>query len=205
MQALLIGIDPPKEVKNEIYRLKKRVIDTSCYQQQANEHPHCTFVVNNFTSVDEVDEALKEVAGAFSPFDIDVNGVAYFPPEQSGTYMTYAKVTKSKKLEDLQRRVVVDTSRFRQGCLLQEYLKRNVPGYKYKPGELDNIKKYGFLYVGENWSPHISVAILDPEAFEKVGEELIRTDLRYAFPLKAVTLFTYKDKWQPFRTYKLGD
>ncbi len=205
MPAFMIGINPPEEVRSEIYRLKKRIIERVGYQQQVNEPPHCTLVGNNFSTLADVDNALKNLASEFSPFDVEVNGIACFPPEQSGTYTTYATIRKTKELEDLQRRVVNGTSQFKQGCLLQEYLKRIVPDYKYKPEELDNIKKYGYLYVGENWIPHITIAILSPETFGKIGDKLTKTEIQYTFPLSEITLFTYKDKWHPFKAYKLGE
>jgi hypothetical protein len=205
MTAFLIGIDPPSEVKRDIYRLKNRVIEACGHQQQVDEPPHCTFVVNNFTSLEDVDRALRKTVRNSSPFDVNMSGVAYFPPEQSGTYMIHAGIGRSKELQNLQIKVVSETAGFRNGCLLREYLEKNVPKYRYTKTELANIKNLGYPYVGGNWSPHISIAILDPKAFEKIGKELIGTKLDYRFPLENVTLFAYDNKWKPFRNYKLGD
>lgn len=204
MQALLIGIDPPEKIRKEIYRLKNKVIDSCGYQQQINEPPHCTFVVNNFTDIDSVSDVLENISGDFSTFDLNVQNIRYFPPKQSETWMVYAAIKKNKTLQELQRRVVVETSKYRKGCLLCDYLKKHISKHQYTDEETRNIKRFGFLYVGTNWQPHISIAILDEEAFRKIGEEIIKTDFRYTFKLKKMTLFTYKDKWVPYKTYKLS-
>ena len=200
--AYLIGIDPPEDLKKEIYRLKNRVLEVCGEQQQVNEPPHCTFVVNNFSGEKEIDETLRKLVQGISPFYVDVNGITYFPPEQSGFYMVHASIRKTGELEKLQKRIVTDTSGFRQGSLLQEYLKTNVPAYKCMPEELANLERYGFPYVGKNWKPHISIAILDTEAFDKVGEELTKTELNYRFFLREIVLFGYENKWKPLRTYR---
>lgn len=205
MQSLLIGIDPPENVKKEIYRLKSRVVKFCGSQQQVNEPPHCTFVVNNFTDKDSVDRILERIAKDFHPFDIATDKIAYFPPEDSsGLYMVHFPIQKTKELERLQEKVVIETSKYSCGCLLKEYLQRNVPGYKYTQEELTNIEKYGYLYVGRNLKPHISMAILDPKCFGKIGKEIMSCGLTFQFPFTEVTLFTYDGSWKPYKKFNLG-
>jgi len=203
MPALMIGADPPEEISKEIYGLKEKVIDICGSQQQADEPPHMTFVVNNFSSAEAVDRYLEMIARRFNPFNVVVNGITHFPHEKSGTYMLHAVIEKSHELQLLQEEIVADTSEFRQGSLLREYLEQNIPDYKYEDKELENIKKWGYPYVGENWEPHITIAILEPECCEKI-KEIEETGFRYEFPLNEFTLFSYLRVWKPEKRYKLG-
>jgi len=203
MPALLIGFDPPGEVCKEIYRLKSRVKEACGQQQQVDEPPHCTFVVNNFSDIKAVDDILKSVCLGFSPLDISMKNITYFPPEKNKAWMVHAAIERNIRLQELQKEVIDKTSAFRQGCLLCDYLQRNIPDYQYSEEEKKDIQQYGYPYVGANWQAHISVAILDEGAFKKIGKELTGTAFQHKFKLKEITLFIYTDKWVPYKTYKL--
>ena len=204
MPALLIGFDPPEEISKEIYRLKSRVKEACGQQQQVDEPPHCTFVVNNFTDIKAVDDILKSVCLGFSPLDISIKNITYFPPEKNKAWMMHAAIEKNVKLQGLQNEIIAKTSAYRQGCLLCNYLQKNIPDYRYSKEEKKDIGQYGYPYVGKNWQAHISVAILDENAFRKIGNELTGTAFQHKFKLKEITLFIYADKWVPYKTYKLG-
>jgi hypothetical protein len=206
MQALLIGLDPPGIIKKEIYRLKNKVIDKCGYQQQVKESPHMTFLVNNFTNIGKVDKVLKKVTRHYSTFNVEVNGITYFHPKKSGTYILYLVVKKSENLERLQKEIVVETYKFSHGCLLQDYLRNNIPGYRYTREERTNIKNYGFPYVGRNWIPHISIAILSSECFKiVVGEDILKTKFQHSFTLKKIDFFKYNQRWHTFKNYRFTE
>ena len=204
MQSLLIGIDLPKKIQKEIYKLKKKVIKASDHQLQVDEPPHLTFVVNNFIDINPIDNVLEAISDSFSPFQINIEGISYFPQKKSGAWMIHATIQKNKILQKLQKNIVVETSRYRRGCLLCNYLRKNIPNYQCENKETKNIKKFGFPYVGDNWKPHISLTILDEEAFKKIGKELIKTNFKYIFKLEKIILYIYKNKWIPYKTYKLN-
>ena len=204
MPALLIGFDPPEEISKEIYRLKSKVKEACGKQQQVDEPPHCTFVVNTFTDINAVDNILKSVCSGFSTLDISIKDIAYFPPEKNKAWMMHAVIEKNIRLQELQKEIIAKTSICRQGCLLCDYLQKNIPDYQYSEEEKKDIGQYGYPYVGKNWEAHISIAILDKKAFDKIGNDLIGTAFQHKFKLKEITLFIYTDKWVPYKVYELG-
>src|SRR3989338_4008412 len=102
MKTLLIGIDPPEEIAKEIKKLKKRVLEVCGEQQLVHEFPHATFLINRFTDGNRVNDALDSIASESKPIDLEIDGIKYFPPEQSGTWMIHAAIKKAVGLENLQ-------------------------------------------------------------------------------------------------------
>jgi hypothetical protein len=202
MQALLIGINPPKELTEKINSYKSKVKNLCGYQDEIDVPPHLTFVVNNFSDLNSVDEVLKRLVHDYSPFIVDVDGMGYFP--QMKKRALHAKVAKTPILEELQRRIVIDTARLSQGCLLQEYMRNHNPGFEYIGKEAENVSKYGYPHVGEIWQPHITIAILDEPCFERIGRKLLSEKIKDRFELEYVTCFTYDNNWKPWKNYKLG-
>ena len=118
--------------------------------------------------------------------------------------MVHAGFLRNDALNQLQRLIVEKTSKYRDGCLLCDYLKNNVPKYKYTEEEKRNVGLFGFPYVGDSWEPHISVSILDETSFNKIGNDLTNTKVECAFKMDKITLFVHEGNWVPFKTYKLG-
>jgi 2'-5' RNA ligase len=207
MPAFLIGIDPPEVYRRDIVRLKDMIRREAGLQQQLDEPPHCTLVLNNFVELDRVDDALRRIALTYSPMQVELlKEIRYFPPRRSGAYMVHARVRRTPTLRKLQERIVTDTApaRFVKDPLLPRYLRANVPGYQYTGEELANNKRFGYPYVGENWIPHISLGILARPAFRRVWPELEQADAHYEFPLREITLFEYKKRWEPMKRYELS-
>jgi len=202
MQALLVGINPPKKLNDKICRYKSEVKKLCGYQDEVDVPPHITFVVNNFSNLNSMDRILKGLVHDFSPFVVEVDGMGYFP--QMRKRALYARVIKTPILEKLQRRIVIDTTKLSQGCLLQEYMRMHNPDFKYISEEAENVNKYGYPYIGEIWQPHVTVAILDESCFESVGRKLLSENIKDRFELEYVTCYTYDNNWKPWKNYKLG-
>ena len=126
-----------------------------------------------------------------------------FPPINEKRVL-YAHVISTSQLQELQERVVIGTSKFRSGSALQEYMEKHNPGFEYKGKEVENIEKYGFPHVGSNFTPHITVAIMDADCYNKIGKDILDDEMKFKFVLGNVTVFTYDNGWKPFRNYELG-
>jgi len=205
-QAVLVGIDPSREVKREIQKLKNVIRESVGYQLQINEPPHMTFVVNNFNNIQEVERRIDNIAKNFPPFEINIKRIKYFDPKKSSSkYIIYAEVEKSRFLSDLQKRILVETAPYRRGCLLKDFLEKNLSCYRYDSSELRNIDLYGYPYAGTNWNPHLTVAILENEAFKKIRKQIIKDHLGFCFLCREITMFSYSEKWHPYKKFALGN
>jgi hypothetical protein len=202
MQALLIGINPPEKLKEEICKHKSEVKKLCGYQDEIDVTPHLTFVVNNFSDLNSMDGVLQGLVHDFSPFIVEVDGMGYFP--QMKKRALYANVVNTPILEELQRRIVIDMAKIRHGCLLQEYMRNHNPDFKYTGKEAENVNKYGYPHVGEIWQPHITVSILDEPCFERIERKLLSEKIKDKFELGYITCFTYDNNWKPWKNYKLG-
>lgn len=212
MPELMVGIEPVSHIGEEIKKIRKLIVDISGKRQRlrfTEECPMIICVVNNYTKTDDLDRFLEQFAGKTGYFDIVIDGLDYFHHEGADRYIIQANVSKTHELQQLQEGIATGMSRFSDGSLMQECLEHELDGFNYTGTELVNIKEYGFPYVGENWSPHINIAVLDQSGFEKTLPRSINTLVNmenlYDFPMKSrlmeLTLYRYDHGWTALKRY----
>ena len=204
MVIALIGAKIPAALESEISELKQQVIGKCGFQQQVNEPPHLTFYLGDFPSLSQLRTAIKAAAIEAKPLNVGVNGIGYFPPEQTGMYIIHAIIQKTKMLEQLQMNILEHASPLNSGCKLCEYLEANMPASRLTPEEEANARRFGFPYAGKNWQPHITIAILDRPCFQKLGRGLLQSKITRRFLLDSIAIFSYARKWAPCCEIKLG-
>ena len=169
MPAYLVGINPPVDVERKVLELKKKVIGACGHAQQVDEPPHMTFVVNDFSDFDSIDNALRNIAGRHKPFEVILRSLEHFPPEKSGSYILHLPAKPSPEMSNLQHDVIDATSKFRRGSMLAGWLKKHAANYNFDEEEKANIERYGYPYVDVNFFPHVTVAILSKDEYSKVS------------------------------------
>lgn len=208
-EKLLIGIDPPAEVSKRIRDIKQQISRVSVNQQLVRENPHITMLVNNYTNLEAVSRALEELTQRYSPGNATVEAIRHWPGEENMDFRTlHAPIGVDRHLAKLQQQIAEVTEPYRRGSLLKEYHDENLPDRSFNKQEMANIDLYGYPYIGSTpapWAPHLTVGILDKDAYKKIGEEIMGTQLNGGFDVNKLTLFRGVEGkgLVPHKTFKL--
>jgi len=104
-------------------------------------------------NVAKIKKSLRQLSAEIQPFHVSSSRYG----EKVGYLAVYYK--KSKKVKDLQKKIIDLINPLRQG-LLREKTILKMSGFKKI--ELKNIKRYGFQNVDSEFAPHLTFTKLSP-------------------------------------------
>lgn len=193
----------PAGIISKIRKLKKLVIRTCEESFLATEEPHITMNHNRFYNVGYVDKILANICKSTKSISATTNGIITWPHKYGRSALFYGVVESNPALTHLQREMSEKFAHLREGGDVREAVQDKV---ELTETEIADSERYGYLMVGKNWIPHISVAVLNPDCIKKIGEQLLSTEFNETFVINKIDLCfadPQKGKWTVYKSYSL--
>jgi 2'-5' RNA ligase len=201
MPALLIAIEPPQEIKENIIKLRKYFTKKIGKNIYGAHEPHITLFVNSFSSFSDVENRIIKVIRKQSPFSIKIKGLHTFlsDPQISDSHTIVYAVERTPKLAKLQKNIVTTLNPIRTNDQTKWMLEQNP-----KLSENKNIKKYGYPFGPEDWIFHASIGAVPKNKYERIWGKIQKYDLSKAWQVKAINLYIHigDEGFVFFRKYK---
>ena len=163
-----IAIVPPKEIQDEITKLKHEVAERYESKHALRSPPHITLHMPfkwKDKRFDELAEVMKKLNERLEPFEIQLRDFDYFEPR-----VVFVNVVANEKLEELQKKVV---------DVCRKQLKLDNANYKNRP-----------------FHPHITIAFRDlkKRMFYEARKEFEKREVSFEFQAKEITLLKHDGK-----------
>jgi hypothetical protein len=196
-KILLIAINPPNEVAQNIREARKEIEKIVGRAIYGDHEPHITLFVNSFSSVEEVSKEIEVVANLRPQFGVSIAGIEVLEDPINMSQTAVYRVTSSEVLKELQKTVVESLNPLRTKQQ-ENNLVRTTPVEK-----IETLRKYGYPYGPEDWIFHASIASFPIELGESVKDILKRYDKSINFFARGIELLEYeKDAgFRPLETY----
>ncbi len=189
MEKYFIALEPEENLTALVNEQKNLVRELVGEQKYLSEQPHFTLFVLTFKDVKEILPKLGEIANNLTKFPVKICGlhVFYDDIQTNGNTITYSVSRENNNyLKKIQLELINSINDFNT----KEFISRNDKIYKKMSDvEKANTDKYGFPFVGENWLPHITIASIEKDKFEKVLKRLIKNEIRGEFLLSYLSLY----------------
>src|SRR3989344_3199659 len=197
-----IGPELPGPLSDKINALKGITIKKCGYQMESNVIPHITMNLNRFFDVKDVEEAITSICLNQRPIAVSVDGVKTFQRKKTEIAIVYVAPEKNPLLNQLQRIVCEKVAPFRDGHALLE--PGAAQGVHFTGKQIRTAKKYGYPFVGNAWIPHITIAFLLPDCFQKIGEELLNVRIKGNFLINKLILYQWSaiaNNWVKYKYF----
>jgi hypothetical protein len=193
--SLLIGINPPKSIKEKIDKIRK-------YDPNNNygkHEPHVTLYVNSFKGFSEIDKKLAKVLKKHKPFVIEISKLDYFDFDPIlKSYTIIYKVEKNKNLSSLQNDIVDVLKNSRTTDQAKWLLKKNK---NYPKKQLSNIKRYGYPFGPKDWLFHIGIGSYTKNKFNIIWKKAKKFDTKIKWKVNSISIYIHLGD-DGFRLYK---
>lgn len=170
--AIFGEFDP---VLNEkVVRIKKKVENLIGEQQYLADPPHCTFYLGLLDGYEKWAGKLSSLTLDLSEELFRINLISwgtFFKDSVTGNNTLFCSVdTETKTRLFLLQALIIET--------VNPYRTKEFNG-RYKPcleklnvDQRENLKQYGFPYVGNEWLPHVTIASIDPARYDEVYSKI---------------------------------
>jgi len=182
-ENILVGFEPPKEVKDNILKLRRYITEVTGQNLYGDQDPHITVYNHTFPNIPDVEEVMKEIAQHYAPFTARITGMQTFPGEP--VVLNYG-VEKTETLSSMQ----ADFIKYLNALRTEDTLRIFQETQTDVPDEMvDNLKRYGLIYPPEQWKFHASVGCVPQEQLQAVWKEAQKYDLHTEWTMDNITLY----------------
>ena len=190
MVNYVIALEPEWVLFNKITKLKEKVKKIVGKQLYLGDEPHLTIFVGDFESCEKWLEGLKKlIKNKISGLTIEINRWDIFGNDVITQMKTLACGIEQKdyeKLRALQMMIV--------NYLLNHKTNVIIPRYSKIIDNIDetlkeNIKKFGFPFIGDIWKPHFGIASFDEGEFKRVWNNIKDSCPIGKFSIKSVNIY----------------
>ena len=201
--ALLIAINPPKEIADNIVKIRKFISQKTGKNTYGSHDPHITLSVNSFPNFSDVEKRVLSVLKKHKPFSAKIEGLHTFPfdPILKTNTVVY-KVERTPTLAKIQEEIVNAVNPIRTEDQVKWLLKQN----PHPPKEnMKNIRKYGYPFGPKDWIFHASVGSVSNEHYEEIWKKIQKYNLSKTWRVDNVSIFVHlgDDGFKLFKKYKL--
>lgn len=114
--------------------------------------PHISLFQGRFPDKNQLqlENTVSEIAQKTLPFNIEMESALQ---NLSGNIFWMAKL--NPELNALHKQILAELPRYTDGLLMQQIM--DIPPNRLTTQQALNIKKYGVIWVGENFEPHITI------------------------------------------------
>jgi hypothetical protein len=170
--AILGEFDP---VLNEkVIKIKSKVRELIGEQQYLANPPHCTFYLGLFDDCirwpDDLIASFHNLPKESFRMDLISLGTFYKDTVTGNNTLFFGVDTETKNRLVLIQTLIVET--------VNDYRSKELTGRyiqcldRFNADQINNLKHYGFPYVGNSWIPHISIASINPVQYEEAYPEI---------------------------------
>lgn len=200
---LLIAINPPKEISENIIKLRKFIVKKTGKNLYGSHEPHITLFVNSFPNFSDVEKQLISIIKKYKPFSAKIDGLHTFtfdPITKSHTIVY--KVEKTPTLSNIQKEIVKRLNSLRTDDQMKWLLKQN-PNPSKK--NMENISKYGYPCGLKEWIFHASIVSIPQEMYEEIWRRIQKYDMKKSWLVNNISIFVHlgDDGFRLFKKYKL--
>lgn len=155
------AIEIARELNREIVQRIGGAVDFS-----RGTIPHITLYMGLFPASEQlaITETISRCTAGTPPFPVQLGGL-----EVSREGYLFWPILRSEPLEDLHRRLVTQLNPLRRGAIRSKFLETID---RYSLQEQGSIRNYGFPWVLEGFSPHVTIGASTPEAALSVAGNL---------------------------------
>jgi 2'-5' RNA ligase len=194
----------PEERLNRLVEEQKKLVRTIVGEQKyLSEPPHLTLIVFTSKKIQEIIKVLKGISKTIKKFSINLSDfkIFYNDIQTKMNTITYSLSKQEEEyLKTIQSKIILGVNKFNT----KDFLKKESEIYsKMKKIEKENIKKYGFPFVGKNWIPHITIVSIEPSKFSRVFEKLKENFLSGVFNIDSIGLYKINKKSVLIKKFKL--
>ena len=201
--ALLIAINPPKKISENIVKIRKFISRKTGKNTYGSHDPHITLSVNSFPNFSDVETGVLSVIKNYKPFSAKIEGLHTFPfdPIFKTNTIVY-KVERTPTLAKLQKEIVTKINSLRTNDQVKWLLKQNPNPPKEN---MKNIRKYGYPFGPKDWIFHASVGSVSNEHYKEIWKKIQKYDLSKTWRVDNVSIFVHlgDDGFRLFKKYKL--
>lgn len=198
---LLIAINPPKEIAENIIKIRKLIVKK--IDNKLHSDPHITLSVNSFPNFSSVEKIVLSITKKYKPFSAKIEGLHTFTfdPILKSHTLVY-KVEKTPTLAKIQKEIVTKVNPFRTDDQAKWLLKQNPNPPKEN---MKSIRKYGYPFNPNNWIFHTSIGSVSKEYHEEIWKKIQKYNVSKTWLVDNISIFVYlgDDKFKLFKKYKL--
>ena len=161
----------PSEILNEkIKNIKKEVEILVGNQLYLKDDPHLTLHHGDFKDIlewkDDFEQFIKKIKLEINKIQINIDNWITFENENN-----LQKITLACKLDEqsidllrkLQIQIVDYLEQFRHPIIIERYKKMALSNIQKQ-----NLEKYGYPFVGNEWKPHLSIATFNKKDIDEI-------------------------------------
>lgn len=180
----LITLCPQKELFDKINEIKNQAKEIVGDQLYLKDEPHITVYIGVFENDEFFNKLdLKKLN------EIELDGWKVFRNDPiTGNDTLTIGIVENSKLRKFQENVVKDINKFRVGTI-----KRYNQVNGLTDTEEENLKKYGFPYVGDNWHAHLGIASFKPQDFNLFWEKIRGVEIKGKYEISSINLYELKE------------
>lgn len=189
MDKYFIAFCPEKKLCDLINKQKGIIRKLAGEQTYLSHPPHTTVIVFTTNNLRSIETVLERTAHGFDKIPIKIGSfhVFYDDPFTKGHTITYSLGRDSiNAMKDAQIKIVSAIDGFNT----RRALPKNSEAYgKLGVIEKANVDRYGFPFIGDNWMPHLTLASIDKNKFDKLFETLKMNQINGDFFLDNLALY----------------
>ena len=200
---LLIAINPPKEIAENIVKIRKFMSKKTGKNTYGSHDPHITLSVNSFPNFSDVEKKVISVVKKYKPFAAKIEGLHTFPFDSIFKTNTIVyKVERTPTLAKIQEEIVTKINPSRTEDQVKWLLKQNPNPPKEN---MKNIRKYGYLFGPKDWIFHASVGSVSKKYYEEIWKEIQKYNVSKTWLVDNISIFVHlgEDGFKLFKKYKL--
>ena len=191
--AILGEFDP---VLNEkVMIIKSKVREIIGEQQYLADPPHCTFYLGQFDDYKKWADKLSSLVLDLSEELFRINLISwgtFFKDSVTGKNTLFCSVdTETKTRLVLLQALIIETVNPYRAKEFDERYKQCLD--KLNADQINNLKQYGFPYVGNGWIPHVTIASIDPVRYDEVYSKIRDECPSGAGIITAISIYEIQD------------
>jgi 2'-5' RNA ligase len=189
-KPMFLSLDPDPTIGALVLRHKHEVRALVGNQLYLNDPPHVTLYLALFSSRRKVIDLATELVENLTPPEVTISGWHVFERDQLTGNQTLVFQFSPVCIAQLQ---AVQQSALR--CLGPERDRRATEA-RYasrlealSPVEQRSIQEFGFPFTGKQWHPHLTIASIQPTAWQRVADCLLSETPRAKGQFDSLTVF----------------
>jgi 2'-5' RNA ligase len=188
-ETQFLALEPDDAFAGRVLAYKQRVAQLAGKQRYLSDPPHLTLYLGAYGRGTDLAGPIGALCRRLATPTVTVGGWHVFEADQlTGDHTLVCDVTPATRfpLEQIQRDAVGVAAPLRDPNATRA---RYGPAWpRLSEAERANVVRFGFPFVGAAWHPHVTVASVRPEDWQKVWSELADTppEAVVRFPTLAV-------------------
>jgi 2'-5' RNA ligase len=185
----VLALEPDDAFARQVLAYKQRVEQLAGEQLYLSDPPHLTLYLGVYAADADLTEPIGALCRGLAAPAVTVRGWHVFEADQlTGNHTLVCDVTPETRspLEQIQREAVGVAAPLRDRSATRACYDES--WQRLSEEERANVDRFGFPFVGPIWHPHVTVASVRPEDWEKIWSELAGAapDAVVRFPALAI-------------------